>query len=85
MGRLIQLFTGLIALVFVLHIIFVVTGANDANSFVPFVYSVARFFVFGLGDVFQPGDATIGVVLNYGLASIIYLALGRIVARALRN
>ncbi|MER6993958.1 hypothetical protein ABT337_32715 [Saccharopolyspora hirsuta] len=84
-GRLIGVFTGLIALIFLLHIIFVVTGANQDNGFVSFTYGTAKFFVFGLGDVFQPGDATIGVVLNYGLAALIYLFGGRIVARALKR
>lgn len=82
-GRIIQIGTALISLMFVLHIIFVVSGANQDNGFVSFAYSVAKFFVFGLGDVFTPGDATIGVVLNYGLAALIYLVGGRIVARAL--
>lgn len=82
-GRTIQICTALISLMFVLHVVFVVSGANQDNGFVSFAYSVAKFFVFGLGDVFTPGDATIGVVLNYGLAAIIYLVGGRIVARAL--
>ncbi|MDA3648145.1 hypothetical protein OU416_29095 [Saccharopolyspora indica] len=84
-GRLIGVFTGLIALIFVLHIIFVLTGANQENGFVSFTYGTAKIFVFGLGDIFQPGDATIGVVLNYGLAALIYLFGGRIVARALKR
>ncbi|MEV0705549.1 hypothetical protein AB0I53_47620 [Saccharopolyspora sp. NPDC050389] len=84
-GRLIQVFTALISLVFVLHIIFVVTGANQENDFVAFTYGTAKFFVLGLGDVFTPGDATIGVILNYGLAALIYLFAGRIIARALKR
>ena len=63
----------------------VVTGANQDNDFVSFVYGTSKFFVFGLGDVFTPNDATIGVVLNYSLAALVYVALGRIVARGLRR
>jgi hypothetical protein len=84
-GRTIQVVTGLIALVFVLHIVFSVTGANQDNSFVSFTYSTAKIFVFGLGDVFTPGDATIGLVLNYGLAAVIYLYGGRIIGKALKR
>ncbi|MEV0085858.1 hypothetical protein [Saccharopolyspora sp. NPDC050642] len=84
-GRVIQVFTALIALVFVLHIIFSVAGANQDNDFVAFTYGVAKFFVFGLGDVFTPDDATIGLILNYGLAALIYLFAGRIIARALKR
>lgn len=84
-GRTIQIVTSLISLAFVLHVIFVLSGANQENGFVSFTYSVVKIFVFGLGDVFQPGDATIGVVLNYGLAALVYLFGGRIIARALRS
>ncbi|GAA4850668.1 hypothetical protein GCM10025787_37100 [Saccharopolyspora rosea] len=84
-GRTIQILSGLISLVFVLHVIFVVVGANQNSGFVSFVYSTAKFFVFGLGDVFTPQDATIGVVLNYLLAAAVYLFAGRIIARALRR
>lgn len=84
-GRTVQVISALIALVFVLHIVFVMTAANQGNDFVAFVYSVAKFFVFGLGDVFTPNDAMIGVALNYGLAAIIYLVVGRIIARALKR
>ncbi|GAB2733269.1 hypothetical protein GCM10027174_02400 [Salinifilum aidingensis] len=83
-GRAVQLVTGLIALAFVLHIVFVVAGANQDHGFVSFTYTVAKTFVFGLGDVFQPGDATLGVIVNYGLAALIYLWGGRLVGRALK-
>jgi hypothetical protein len=84
-GRLVQVLTALISLIFVLHIVFVVTGANQSNDFVAFTYGTAKFFVLGLGDVFTPDDATIGVILNYGLAAAIYLVAGRIIARALKR
>lgn len=85
LATVIQLFTGLIATVFVLHIVFVLAGANQSSGIVSFVYSTAKIFVFGFGDVFTPGDATFGLVLNYGLAAIVYLVLGRVVAGALRR
>lgn len=81
----VHLFTGLIATVFVLHIVFVIAGANQSSGIVSFVYSTAKIFVFGFGDVFTPGDATIGLVLNYGLAAIVYVILGRVIAGALRR
>jgi hypothetical protein len=77
--------TALIALTFVLHIVFVLTGANGHSGIVSFTYFVARVFVLGFGDVFTPSDAKIGLVLNYGLAAIIYVVVGRVVARALRR
>lgn len=84
-ANIIGVVTGLIALVFVLHIVFVVAGANHGNGFVSFVYQMSRVFVLGFGDVFTPNDAKIGVALNYGLAAALYLVVGQLINRALRN
>ncbi|WP_433291682.1 hypothetical protein ACQPZQ_02695 [Pseudonocardia sp. CA-142604] len=81
----IRVATALIALVFVLHIVFTLFGANPNSGIVGFVYGAARIFVFGFGDVFTPGDATIGLIVNYGLAAIVYLVVGRVIHRTLRQ
>ena len=81
----IRVATALIALVFVLHIVFTLFGANPSSGIVAFVYGTARIFVFGFGDVFTPGDATIGLIVNYGLAAIVYLVVGRLIYRTLRH
>lgn len=84
-ANIINVVVGLIATIFVLHIVFVVAGANHSNSVVSFVYQVSRAFVLGFGDVFTPNDAKIGVVLNYGLAALVYLVVGHLIVRALRR
>jgi hypothetical protein len=81
----IRVATALIALVFVLHIVFTLFGANPNSGVVAFVYGTARVFVFGFGDVFTPGDATIGLIVNYGLAAVVYLVVGRVIHRTLRQ
>ncbi len=81
----IHVVTGVIAAIFVLHIVFTVFGANESSGIVGFVYGAAQVFVLGFGDIFTPGDATLGVVLNYGLAAIVYLAIGRLIVRTLRS
>ena len=82
---LVRLVTGTIAAIFVLHVLLVLLGANQTNDLVAFVYSTARVFVLGLGDVFTPHDAVAGVVLNYGLAALVYLVVGQLVIRLLRR
>jgi hypothetical protein len=77
--------TALIALVFVLHIVFTLFGANQNSGIVAFVYGAAKIFVFGFGDVFTPSDAKIGLIVNYGLAAIVYLLVGRLIYRTLRH
>jgi len=81
----VRVVTALIALAFVLHIVFTLFGANQNSGFVAFVYGVSKVFVFGFGDVFTPSDAKIGLIANYGLAAIVYLVVGRIIYRTLRR
>ncbi len=83
LARVVHVVTGTIAAIFVLHILFVVLGANQGNEFVSLVYTLAKTFVLGLGDIFTPDDETLGVVLNYSIAALIYLVVGRLIAKAL--
>ncbi|GDY31781.1 hypothetical protein GTS_34140 [Gandjariella thermophila] len=85
LARVINVVVGLVTTVFVLHVVFVVAGANKHNGFVSLVHQVAKALVLGFGDVFTPDDAKIGVVLNYGLAAIIYAVVGQLIVRALRR
>lgn len=84
-ANVITVVTGLVATIFVLHIVFTLFGANESSGVVSFVYGVAKVLVLGFGDVFTPDDATLGLVLNYGLAAIVYLVIGRLITRALRR
>jgi len=84
-ANIVRLVVGAIVTIFVLHILFVVFDANQGNEFVSFIYGAAKVFVLGLGDVFTPDDALLGVVLNYGLAALVYLVVGQLVIKALRR
>ncbi|KAA9156977.1 hypothetical protein FPZ12_026285 [Amycolatopsis acidicola] len=76
---------GLVILVFALHVLFVVLQANHGNGFVHGIYVTAKALVLGLGDVFTPDDAVLGVVMNYALAALIYAIVGHLIVRALRR
>lgn len=84
-ARLIQGLTGVVVAIFAAHVLFVVLDANQANGFVETVYLLAKTLVLGLGDVFTPDDAVLGVVMNYGLAALVYLVAGQLVSKALRR
>lgn len=84
-ANIVRIATALIALAFVLHIVFTLFGANQNSGFVAFDYDVAKIFVFGFGDVFTPNDAKLGLIANYGLAAIVYLVVGRVIYRTLRR
>lgn len=76
---------GVVVSIFVLHVLFVVFDANQGNEFVSVIYTLAKTLVLGLGDVFTPEDALLGVVLNYGLAALLYAVVGRLIVKALRR
>ncbi|WP_433468568.1 hypothetical protein [Spirillospora sp. CA-128828] len=78
----IRVITGFVAAIFLLHIVFVVFEANQGNGFVHGVYNFAKVLVLGLGDVFTPDDAKLGVALNYGLAALLYVVVGQLVISA---
>ena len=84
-ANVVHIVTGAVAAIFALHILFVVFDANQGNEFVSFVYGLAQVLVLGLGDVFTPDDAVLGVVLNYGLAALVYLVIGRLIIKAIRR
>jgi hypothetical protein len=81
----IRLVVGLVVLIFALHVLFVVLDANEDNAVVSLVYGLAKTLVLGFGDVFTPHDAVIGVVLNYGLAALVYLVIGELIVKALQR
>ena len=85
LANIIRVIVGLVITVFALHVLFVILDANQHNGFVRTVYMLAKAFVLGLGDVFTPGDALLGVVMNYGLAALVYAVIGHLVIRALRR
>lgn len=71
------------AVFLILHIILVIFEANPGNVLVDFIRDVAKALAWVFRDLFTPDDTKLRVFLNYGLAALVYLALGRVVARAI--
>jgi hypothetical protein len=69
-----------VAVILVLHIVFVVLGANTGNPIVStdasWAGTIAQWFV----GLFTPSDYKLETFLNYGIATLAWLAAGRIVA-----
>jgi len=71
------------AIVIILHIVLVLFEANPGNSFVDFIGDAASTLAWFFKDLFNVDDAKLEVVVNYGLAAAVYIALGRVLARGL--
>lgn len=84
-ARIVRIVVSIVVLVFALHVLFVVLDANQSNGFVSFIYTLAQTFVLGLGDVFTPDDALLGVILNYALAALIWFLVGQLIIKIIRR
>jgi hypothetical protein len=79
-GRLVELAAVVIAAIIVLHIIFVLIGANGSNEIVSTDSDWANTLAVWFRDMFTLSSAKLEVLVNFGLAALFYLAIGRIVA-----
>ena len=82
-GRLVMLAAALVALVIVVGIAFVVFKANPSNSIVSWVHDTAHTLVGPFDGLFKPKDPKLAIGINWGLAAIVYLIVGRFIARLL--
>lgn len=79
-ARLVELAAIVIAAIIVLHIIFVLIGANGANTIVRTDADWASTLATWFRDLFTFSNAKLAVLVNFGLAALFYLAVGRIAA-----
>lgn len=77
------LVAGLVAALIVLGIAFVALKANPHNSIVKAVHDAAHFLVGPFDRLFTPKDARLAVAIDWGIAAVVYVILGRLVARLL--
>jgi hypothetical protein len=68
----------IICVLLALHIAFVVFSANDDNSIVRTVNDWADWFAWRFRDMFVPKDERVAVLVNYGIAAVVYLVAGLI-------
>ncbi|WP_214326451.1 hypothetical protein [Nonomuraea sediminis] len=77
--------TRLAALVLVLYAVFTVFKANPANVWYQFVESLAGWLSLGLANLFQLADVRWTTLVDYGLAAIVWLIIGSVVASLIRR
>ena len=75
----------IICVLLALHIAFVVFSANDDNSIVSTVNGWADWFAWRFRDMFVPKDERVAVLVNYGIAAVVYLIAGRVVSGLIRR
>jgi hypothetical protein len=73
-----------VALILVLYIVLTVFKANPKNVIVHDIRDIAKPLAWIFKDLFTPKSPRVRVLVNYGIAAIVYLVAGRLIVRVLR-
>lgn len=73
---LVSFITGLFAVVLAINIVLVLAGANPDNGFAAFIGDFAGAVSLGFDGLFTPESEKLAVLLNHGLAAIVWLLIG---------
>jgi hypothetical protein len=84
-AKLVMLVAVLIAAVIGLAILLKVLGANPSNSIVKGVHDVGKALVGSFKDIFEIKRPKVSIAVNWGLAAVVYLAVGAIISRIFRG
>jgi hypothetical protein len=76
--------TGVIAAIIALAIVLILVGANQNNMIVDVIVTVGDFLTTPFHGMFPQDSARTEVLVNWGIALLVYLALGGIIARVVR-
>ncbi|HZE41055.1 MAG TPA: hypothetical protein VE172_19830 [Stackebrandtia sp.] len=75
--RVISFVCGGIAIFVLLHLAFLLLGANPSNPLVELVTAIADFFAWPFHNIFyMKDDINLQNILNYGLAALAYVLVG---------
>jgi hypothetical protein len=81
----ITIITSLFAVVLAANIVMVLGEANPANGAASFVHGFASAVSLGFDTLFTPANAKTQVLLNHGLAALVWLGLGAVVTMLIRR
>jgi hypothetical protein len=85
LARLIDLVVAVVAIIIAIGILLVVLKANRSNDIVKLIHDAALWLVGPFKDVFSLHDPKLQVAVNWGLALVVYVIVGRTVASLLRR
>jgi hypothetical protein len=84
-ARAVRLIAGLVTAVIVVGILLVVLGAKPSNEIVKALTDAARWLAGPFKGIFDVGGHKADVAVNWGLAAVIYYAIGHLIARFARR
>jgi hypothetical protein len=80
LARIVRILVWIIVAIIVLAILFVILEANRRNVIVSSVTDVARSLVAPFDRLFTPRDPKLRIAVNWGIAALVYLLVGTLIA-----
>ncbi|EXG80413.1 hypothetical protein CryarDRAFT_1486 [Cryptosporangium arvum DSM 44712] len=84
-GRAVMAITVTLVLVICLGIFFVLANANQTNMIVDFVTDIGRWLTTPFQNLFWMDNRDQAVLVNWGIAAVVYLFVGSALARLARR
>jgi hypothetical protein len=85
LARLIDIVVAAVAVIIAVGVLLVVLEANRSNDIVGLIHDAAQWLVGPFKDFFSLDDPKLQVAVNWGLALVVYVIVGRTVASLLRR
>ena len=83
LARLIRLAAGVVAAIIVAGVLLVVLNANPTNDIVSAIHDAARALVGPFDGMFTLDSANATLAVNWGIAALVYLIIGGLIARVI--
>jgi hypothetical protein len=85
LGRLIEIVVAVVAAIIAIGVLLVVLDANPSNDIVKAIHDAAQWLVGPFKGFFSIDDRKLEVAVNWGLALLVYVLVGRTIAGLLRR
>jgi hypothetical protein len=85
LANVIDVVVAVAAVIIALDVVLVVLEANPFNDIVELVHDAGTWVVGPFKDVFSLDDHKLEVAINWGIALVVYVTVGRLVAGLLRR
>ena len=83
LARLVRLAAGVVAAIIVAGVLLVVLNANPTNDIVSAIHDAARALVGPFDGMFTLDSAKATLAVNWGIAALVYLIIGGLIARVI--
>jgi hypothetical protein len=85
LATIVMVIAGIAAAILVLHIVFVMFKGNPSNNIVSHVQDYADSLAGPFKDLFSFKNPKTNTVINYGIAALVWVAGGRLIASLLQR